>query len=170
MLSAATGSAGAAGGNTAALEQTEIPPELFLPFRGLRGTPLFFSDYCRKLTTHKGVTITRVIICTAEHLYLCHPNGDILRCFPYTAVSRVLHDEPRNQLGVVVPCEFDLAVETPLSFQLLHVIEVLRRMHGARRALELTRVAPVPPPTPGERGPSCWGSAFGTVPSITATC
>lgn len=129
-----------------ALEQTEIPPELFMPFRGLRNTPLFFSDYCRKLTTHKGVTITRVIICTSEHLYLCHPNGDIMRCVPYAAITRVLHDERRHQLGIVVPCEFDIAVETPLSFQLLHVIDVLRRMHGARHQLDQVRVAPVPRP------------------------
>ena len=132
--------------STAALEQTEIPPELFLPFRGLSSVPLFFSDYCRKLTTHKGVTITRVIICTCEHFYLCHPNGDILRCFPFTAVSKILHDESRNQVGIVVPCEFDLALETPLSFQLIRVIDVLRRMHGARTALQMIRVEPKPRP------------------------
>lgn len=111
------------------LPRADVPLELQKNFNGLRNVPLFYSAYCRKLS-HKNKVQNRVLLATLDHLYCCHPNGDILRCFPFALISKVIHDPERRQIGIVVPKEYDLLIAVLDTFHFLHVIYTLRMLHG----------------------------------------
>ena len=111
------------------LPRADVPLELQKNFNGLRNVPLFYSAYCRKLS-HKNKVQNRVLLATLDHLYCCHPNGDILRCFPFSYISRIIHDPERRQIGIVVPKEYDLLIAVLDTFHFLHVIYTLRMLHG----------------------------------------
>lgn len=109
------------------LTRVELPIELQKNFYALRNTPLFYVSYCKKLNSDEKVQ-RRVVICTLDHFYTCHPNGDILRCFPYDMIERIIHDPIRQQIAVVVPLEYDVAMEVPNTFYLIDVIDTLRSL------------------------------------------
>jgi hypothetical protein len=116
------------------LPRAFIPLELQKNFLGLRNVPLFYASYCRKLSGQNKVQ-NRVMIATLDHLYCCHPNGDILRCFPFSFITKVIHDPHRKQLGIVVPSEYDLLVSTQDTFHFIHVVQTLRTLHGCEEPL-----------------------------------
>jgi hypothetical protein len=116
------------------LPRAEIPLELQKNFTGLRNVPLFYAQYCRKLN-HKNKVQNRVLIATLDHLYCCHPNGDILRCFPFSFIEKLYHDPERKQIGMVVPKEYDLLVALLDTFHFVHVIYSLRSLHASESPL-----------------------------------
>ena len=118
------------------LIRTEIPLELHKNFVGLKHVPLFYSSYVKKLS-HNNKVQTRLMIATLDHLYCCHPNGDILRCFPYSFITMVFHDPMRKQVGLVIPREYDLLLAAHDTYQLIHVIETLRGLHRNEHGLEI---------------------------------
>jgi hypothetical protein len=122
------------------LPRAEIPLELQKNFAGLRRTPLFYASYSRKLN-HKNKVQNRVLIATLDHLYTCHPNGDILRCFPFSMISKIIHDPERRQVGIIVPKEYDLLMALQDTFHFIHVVSTLRALHPSETALvvELVR-------------------------------
>lgn len=113
------------------LKRCEVPLELQANFAAIRHTPLFYANYVRKLS-HKGKVQSRVLIMTIDHMYLCHPNGDILRCFPYSYVTNVFWDDHREQLGLIIPKEYDVAFQTNEAHQIMHVLTSLRALHQCR--------------------------------------
>ena len=113
------------------LKRCEVPLELQANFAAIRHTPLFYANYVRKLN-HKGKVQNRVLILTIDHIYVAHPNGDILRCFPYSYVTTVFWDNQRQMLGLVVPKEYDLALQTNDTHTIMHAFESLRGLHQCR--------------------------------------
>jgi hypothetical protein len=124
----------------AEFEETLLLPRAFIPlelqknFLGLRSVPLFYASYCRKLSGQEKVQ-NRVMIATLDHLYCCHPNGDILRCFPFPFISKIIHDPHRKQIGIVVPSEYDLLIAMQDTFHFIHVVQTLRTLHGCEESL-----------------------------------
>lgn len=154
------------------LPRAEIPLELQKNFTGLHGVPLFYSQYCRKLS-HKNKVQNRVIIATLDHLYCCHPNGDILRCFPFPFIEKIYHDPERKQIGLVVPKEYDLLIAVIDTFHFVHVIHTLRALHAAESPLvvELVKRSKMKhtaaAPKPGETGLNT-GAAAGSSNAASA--
>lgn len=122
------------------LKRCEVPLELQANFAALRHVPLFFAGHVRKLN-HRLTVQDRVLIATLDHVYVCDPNGDILRCFPYAFIETVVVDLERHQMALVVPREYDVAFSTPEVHKLLHVVEVLRGLHHCRTGCKVEYVA-----------------------------
>jgi hypothetical protein len=122
------------------LKRCDVPLELQSNFAALRHVPLFFAGYVRKLN-HRFTVQDRVLIATLDHVYVCDPNGDILRCFPYSAVETIIVDPPRQQMALIVPTEYDVAFSTTDTQSLLHVIEVIRGLHHATKPLRVEVIA-----------------------------
>jgi hypothetical protein len=121
------------------LPRAEVPLELQKNFTGLRNVPLFYAQYCRKLS-HKHKVQNRVMIATLDHLYCCHPNGDILRCFPHAYVEKIVHDPERKQIALIVPKEYDLLLALLDTFHFVHVVHSLRALHAADTPLVVEMV------------------------------
>eukprot|EP00672_Neobodo_designis_P019811 CAMPEP_0174853340 /NCGR_PEP_ID=MMETSP1114-20130205/28001_1 /TAXON_ID=312471 /ORGANISM="Neobodo designis, Strain CCAP 1951/1" /LENGTH=215 /DNA_ID=CAMNT_0016087975 /DNA_START=42 /DNA_END=689 /DNA_ORIENTATION=+ len=126
--------------NALQLKRCDVPLELQANFAALRHVPLFFAGHIRKLN-HRFALQDRVLIATLDHVYVCDPNGDILRCFPYSYIETVLVDDARHQIALVVPSEYDVAFTTPETHKLLHVIEVIRGLHHAATPLRVEHVS-----------------------------
>ena len=118
------------------LPRAEVPFEIHRNFIGLRHVPLFFAAYVMKLS-HNGKPQRRVLIATLDNLYVCHPNGDILRCVPYEFMTTVFHDPKRHEVGIVVPKEYDLLISTTESNDLVQVIETLRGLRTTDEPLNV---------------------------------
>lgn len=121
------------------LPRAEIPLELQKNFTGLRNVALFYAAYCRKLN-HKSKVQNRVLIATLDHLYCCHPNGDILRCVTFGMIEKIYHDPERKQVGIVIPREYDLLVALLDTFHFVHVIHSLRSLHDTEKPLVVEQV------------------------------
>ena len=121
------------------LSCVDIPIELQKSLHGLRKVPLFFCEYCKKLN-RKNKVQRRVVIMTLDHMYVCHPNGDIVRCFPFSLVTKIIHDSVRYQLGIIVPTEYDLLIEVADSFHFINVFSTLRGLHPFDEPLEIEPV------------------------------
>lgn len=121
------------------LPRAEVPLELQKNFTGLRNVPLFYAQYCRKLS-HRDKVQNRVMIATLDHLYCCHPNGDILRCFPHSYVDKILHDPERKQVALIVPKEYDLLITMLDTFHFVHVVHSLRALHASETPLIIEMV------------------------------
>lgn len=121
------------------LKRCEVPLELQQNFAGLRQVPLFFAGHVKKLNKRFKLQ-DRVVVATLDHLYVCDPNGDILRCFPYSRVETVIVDPGRQQMALVVPSEYDVAFSTADPHRLLHVIEVIRGLHHCATPLRVETV------------------------------
>lgn len=122
------------------LKRCEVPLELQSNFAALRHVPLFFAGHIRKLN-HRFTVQDRVLIATLDHIYICDPNGDILRCFPYGHIETVLVDLSRHQMALVVPKEYDVAFATPETHKLLHVIEVIRGLHHCSTSCQVESIS-----------------------------
>lgn len=121
------------------LPRAEVPLELQKNFTGLRNVPLFYAQYCRKLN-HKDKVQNRVMIATLDHLYCCHPNGDILRCFPHSYVEKIVHDPERKQVALIVPKEYDILLAMLDTFHFVHVVHSLRALHDSDTPLVIEMV------------------------------
>lgn len=132
-------------GETLQLSRAEIPIELRNNFAGLRHIPLFYVNYARKVN-RTGKVQTRVIIITLDHIYMCHPNGDINRCFPFSWLEQIFHDPVRQHIAFIVPKEYDAVVCLSDCHHLIHVVETLRSLHESDAPL-VVRVIARPPVT-----------------------
>jgi hypothetical protein len=121
------------------LKRCDVPLELQSNFAALRHVPLFFAGCVKKLN-HRMTVQDRVLIATLDHIYVCDPNGDILRCFPYSYIEMVLVDRDRHQMALIVPREHDVAFATQETYKLLHVIEVIRGLHHARTPMRVETI------------------------------
>jgi hypothetical protein len=121
------------------LPRAEVPLELQKSFTGLRNVPLFYAQYCRKLS-HRDKVQNRVMIATLDHLYCCHPNGDILRCFPHSYVEKIIHDPERKQVALIIPNEYDLLITMLDTFHFVHVVHSLRALHASETPLVIEMV------------------------------
>lgn len=148
------------------LPQAEVPLELQGNFAGIRHIPLFYAGYIRKMS-HKAKVQTRLLLCTIDNVYACHPNGDIVRCFPYEFIESIYHDPDRKQVAFIVPREYDMLFAVPDTYHLIHVIETLRSMHAADKPLTVRTLVRQQAP-PGER-PKLTDEANGDVQRKAAT-
>jgi hypothetical protein len=110
------------------LQRTDVPIEIIQNFEGLRSTPLFYANYVKKVN-HKGKKQTRVLLCTPEMVYCCHPNGDITRCIPYHDVAKLFHNPETDEVAFVVPSQYDLLLNAPDSHYLVHIVQTIREFH-----------------------------------------
>jgi len=141
------------------LPRAFLPLELQKNFQGLRRVPLFFASYCKKFSDKQKVH-TRVIVVTLDHLYLCHPNGDITRCVLFELITKIFHDPQRKHLAIIVPDEYDILLGHFDTFHVIHVIDTLRTLHGSNTPLQVETIQR------GAMKPAVVAAA--TLPSATA--
>ena len=118
------------------LTQTEVPLEIRKSFAALKHVPLFYSSYITKISAQQKIQ-NRLLICTIDHCYLCHPNGDVMRCFPFSFISHIFHDPQRKHVALIVPKEYDICFQAADTLNLIHVLETLRGLHLNDNAMEV---------------------------------
>lgn len=131
------------------LHYAEIPLEIHENFSSLDYTPLFYCSYADKLGNSFHVS-RRLVLLTLDQLFVCHLNGDILRCVAFADIAKIFVDSRRNHIGLVIPDEFDMAIGVPDPHLLVHSILALHRLHKIAKPIDVEELpAPSPVGTSG---------------------